>query len=116
MLADIIIALAVVTILAGALAVSLSRRQTVSDHMADSREAIRIAEQTLTALQSGQSAPISDEHTKIEVKPAAGAGDVAALHWVTVEVTRNGRKASLTGLSKAVAETATRPAEAGGGK
>ena len=73
MLADIIVALAVVTILAGALAVSLSRRQTVSDHMADSREATRIAEQALTALQSGETVRASDEHTKIDVKPAAGA-------------------------------------------
>jgi hypothetical protein len=121
MLADILVGFAVVLILAAALAVSLKRRQAVVDHLADSRAATRVAEQTLTALQSGQAAPMGDAETKIEIRPAgAAAADVAGLRWVTVEITRNGRKASLTGLAKANAvpatQPATRPAEAGGAR
>ena len=116
MLADIIVGLGVVAILATALAISLSRRQAVSDHLADSREATRVAEQTLTALQSGEKVPASDEHTKIDVKPMSGALEIGTAHWVTVQVTHNGRKVSLSGLAKSAAEASTRPAEAGGVK
>jgi type II secretory pathway pseudopilin PulG len=126
MLVDVIMAIGVVLILAGALAVSLTRRQAVSNHLADSRAATRVAEQVLTALQSGEPLPAGDAETKIAVKPVAGAADVAGLRWVSVAVTRGGRAASLVGLARAGAgavsatspgiSPTTQPAQAGGAK
>jgi type II secretory pathway pseudopilin PulG len=122
MLVDVIMALGVVMILAGALAVSLTRRQAVSNHLADSRAATRLAEQVLTALQSGQPIPAGDAETIIVIKPsadsagAAGAADAAGFRWVTVQVTRRGRSASLVGLARSGAIPATAPAESGGAK
>ena len=50
-------ALAIVLILLTVLTVAVSRQRRGSERLADSRAAIRLAEETITALQTGAAAP-----------------------------------------------------------
>jgi len=99
LLADAVVGLALLGIIAGMLAVALNRQQLALRRLADSRAACRLAENTLANLRSGRAAPhpAADTDTvrwrRIDLpRPPAG------MVWVQVDATVNGRQNSLIGL------------------
>ena len=110
---DAVTALAIVLILLSVLAVAISRQQRGSQRLADTRAAVRLAEDTITAMQHGATRPTPPEGTKVTVRPAATQPGMPAPNgcaWVDVEVTyATGRTTRLSGLVRradAVATTA----------
>ena len=97
--ADTIIGIAVVAVLLATLSASMLRQQRAMDRLAESRQRVRLAEQTLTALQTSTSLPKPPENVTVTVtpldSPAAGAGCT----WVRVSVTRGARTQVLVGLA-----------------
>jgi type II secretory pathway pseudopilin PulG len=104
-LVDAIMALAIVLILLGVLTVAVSRQRRGSERLADSRAAIRLAEETITAMQTGGTPPTAPQGTKIELHATptpAGLEVPSGSTWVDVRVTYgNGRSSSLSGLVRA---------------
>ena len=104
-LIDAIMALAIVLILLGVLTVAVARQRRGSERLADSRAAIRLAEETITALQTGAAAPTPPEGIKVQVRATPAPDKLEAPSgstWVDVEVMyQNGRSSSLSGLVRA---------------
>ncbi len=105
-LADAVMALAIVLILLTVLTVAVSRQRRGSERLADSRAAIRLAEATITALQTGAAPPAAPEGMAVQVRPTSaqpGAAVPSGCAWVDVQVTYgNGRRtSSLAGLVRA---------------
>ena len=97
-------ALAIVLIMLGVLTTAVARQRRGADRLAETRAAVRLAEDTLTAMQTGTARPNALEGTTISVKPtevqpalAAPAGNM----WVDVTVSRNGRSTTLSGVVRA---------------
>ena len=112
---DAVTALAIVLILLSVLAVAISRQQRGSQRLADTRAAVRLAEDTITAMQHGATRPTPPEGTKIIVRPGTAQPGILAPNgctWVEVEVTyATGRTTRLSGLvRKRDAVTAAAPA------
>src|SRR3954469_18237768 len=87
--ADAIVALGIVLTLLGVLTVAVSRQRRGSERLADSRAAIRLAEETITALQTGAAPPAAPEGTKIDVRATptpAGLEVPSGSTWVDVHV------------------------------
>jgi hypothetical protein len=102
---DAVMALAIVLILLMVLTVAVSRQRRGGERLADSRAAIRLAEATITALQTGATPPAAPEGMAVTVRPAAvqpGTNVPAGTAWVDVIVTYgNARQSSLAGLVRA---------------
>ena len=101
---DAIMAVAIVVILSTVLAVAVSRQRRGSERLADSREAIRLAEATLTAMQSGAPVPAAPAGMTVQVRPVDAQPELAAPSgsaWVEVVVTHDGRSRGLTGIVRA---------------
>ena len=101
---DAIMALAIVLIMLGVLTTAVTRQRRGADRLAESRAAVRLAEDTLTAMQSGAARPDAPEGTTVTVRPtevqpalAAPAGNA----WVDVTVSHNGRSTMLSGIVRA---------------
>ena len=101
--AEAIVAIALVAFLLVLLAGAVGRQRQASDRLANSRDAVNLAEQTLTAMQSGQDAPKASGDLKVVVTPAEGKAS-EGMKWVKVEVRINGRSASVIGLVRANAQ------------
>ena len=102
--ADAIMALAIVLILATVLTVSVSRQRRGSERLADSRAAVRLAEETLAALQAGGTVPATPEGMDVQITPLRTPSELPApsgCTWVEVVVTWNGRSSSLAGVVRA---------------
>ena len=97
---DTIMAIAIVAILLVVLTAAVTRQRKASDRLADSRDAMRIAEQTVTALQTGQSVPTPPGVT-LRVQKLDTASDVSRCVWVTVTVTKGTSSRELIGLVRA---------------
>jgi type II secretory pathway pseudopilin PulG len=106
---DAVMALAIVLILLMVLTVSVSRQRRGSERLADSRAAIRLAEATITALQTGAAPPPAPEGMTLTVRPASTQPGVKVPEgtvWVDVNVMYgNARASSLSGLVRADAAT-----------
>ena len=102
---DAVMALAIVLILLMVLTVSVDRQRRGSGRLADSRAAIRLAEETLTALQTGATPPAAPQGMNVTVRPTPpqpGVQAPAGSAWVDVRVTYgNGRSSTLSGLVRA---------------
>jgi hypothetical protein len=104
---DAVMALAIVLILLMVLTVSVSRQRRGGERLADSRAAIRLAEATITALQTGAAPPAAPEGMAVTVRPAPlqpGTQVSEGMVWVDVNVTYGtARSSSLSGLVRAEA-------------
>jgi len=102
---DAIMALAIVMILLGVLTVSVNRQRRGSERLADSRAAIRLAEATITALQTGTKPPAAPDGMAVSVRAAQTQPEMSVpdgTAWVDVSVTYgSGRSSSLAGLVRA---------------
>ncbi len=94
-------ALAIVLFLLSLLSIAVARQRRGSERLADSRAAIRLAEETITAMQTGGSPPPA-RGMKVQVRSiptpphfTAPSGSM----WVDVQVTYgNGRSSNLSGM------------------
>jgi hypothetical protein len=92
--AEAIIGLALLAMIMILLAVALGREQKVMNRLADSRAALRLAEETLTALQSKTAAP----QAGVRVMKLDAPCDAPGCSWAKVQATVNGRSATLIGV------------------
>lgn len=109
---DALIGMAILVILSVAVATVAVKHSRGAERLANSRQAMRLAEQTIVALQTGAPPPTPAEGSAIEIRPQASdsATAIPGFAWVTVHVTHAGRSVELTGLVRAAA------ARNGGGK
>src|SRR5688572_21320723 len=99
-LADVIIGLAIVTVLTVSLMAALGRHRQAARKFADLREATRSAEAVLTDLQAGRAPTASaSEFTVAPIPPPAGDPAAATVPpgrtWVEVAVRVGGQRATL---------------------
>jgi type II secretory pathway pseudopilin PulG len=102
--ADAITALAIVLILLGVLTTAVTRQQRGANRLAETRAAVRLAEDTLTAMQSGAKPPATPDGMKVTVRPAEAKSELAAppaFVWVDITITHRGRDTTLSGLARA---------------
>jgi len=109
-LIDAIVAMGIILLLTLVLTVAVTRQQRTTAKLADTRDAVRLAEQTLTAIQAGEPAPAPPEGSVIDILPAGPVKEAAGLAWVSVHVTHRGRSATLVGVARAAAAPSTQPA------
>ena len=99
MLVETIGGLIIIIALTATLATALIRQHNAARKLSDTRAAMRLAEETMTALQLGQPPPTQEEGVVIEIAPLGAAEGSPNHAWARVHVTmRNGRGASLIGL------------------
>lgn len=98
---DALLSMGVIVIIAAALAASMAQQRKAEARLAASRDAIRIAEHALLALQAGQTAPSPPAGTTLEVSKSDSTQAPSGWYWVTVRVTRDGKASTLTGLAPA---------------
>jgi type II secretory pathway pseudopilin PulG len=101
---DAITALAIVLIMLAVLATAVSRQRRGAERLAETRAAVRMAEDTLTALQSSVPPPAAPQGVTVtvhptEVQPALPAP--AGSEWVEVTIAMNGRSTTLSGIVRA---------------
>ena len=98
-LADAITGLGIILVLSAVTLIALSHYRKGTDRLTDTRQANRLAEQTLLALQLGQAAPTPGEEEKIDIAPLPGSTDrLPNCAWVRVRAVHNGRSAELVGI------------------
>ena len=105
LMAEVIVGIGLMALVMTLLAVGAARHFRASQRLSDSRAAALLAEQTLTALQSGGVMP-ADNKAKVVVKRLDVSSNARGLIWATVDAQVNGRTASLTGLIRADAKDA----------
>ena len=93
---EMIAAMFILTILAGVLIVTARRERDAQAALAASRASARAAEAVLTDMQSGKPAPTDAQG--VRVLPLDLAADTPLMQWVEVDVTIDGRSATLVGL------------------
>ena len=109
-LIDALVAMAIILLLTLVLTVAVTRQQRTTAKLADTRDAVRLAEETLTALQAGDPAPAPPEGSVVEIRPVGAVKDAAGLAWVSVHVTHRGRSTTLVGAAPAAAAPASQGA------
>lgn len=97
---ETLVGLAIVLLLIVVLANAVQRQQRASDRLSDSREMMRLAEQTITALQTSHPPPAASAGTNVAVTPLDEPSGAEKLRWVRVTVSRGGRSVTLVGMAR----------------
>ena len=97
---ETLVGLAIVLLLIVVLANAVQRQQRASDRLSDSREMMRLAEQTITALQTFELPPTAAVGTNVTVTPLDVPAESEKLRWVRVTVSRGGRSVTLVGMAR----------------
>jgi len=113
LIADVMMGLAVLGVVAVVLIGAASRTGRAADRLSNARTAGRVAEQVLVEMQAGLPPSPPGAETKIAVEPTAGGAHVPGQRWVQVVVSFRGESRLLVGL---VPESAPATAPAGGAK
>jgi type II secretory pathway pseudopilin PulG len=103
MLPELIFALALIVAATAIWTTSAAHVRRADRVLADSRDAMRLAEQTLIALRAGEDIPKPPAPNKVTIDRCQGGVEVAGHVWVYVEATVANQRRGLTGL---VPETA----------
>jgi type II secretory pathway pseudopilin PulG len=115
-LIDAIFALGIILLLAGLLTVAMTRQQRATTHFGDARDALRLAERTLTAIQIDQPPPAPPAGSTIEIRPLESATKSPGLRWVSVHVLQHRRSVVLVGIAPsappAIPTSTSQPASA----
>ena len=98
MLIDVIVGLIVVAILTVTLGVAVTKQRRATDRLGDSRESMRLAEQTLTSLQTAAPPPTAPQDVTVSVKRDDSIRAPSGCVWALVTVTQNGRSVELAGI------------------
>ena len=101
--AETIVALGLIVLLGVLLATAVGKHHRGSTRLAESRAAVNLAEDVLTALQGGQPLPQTSPGTSFKLEKLDTASPVKGMIWATVHTQVNGRAAALTGLVPASA-------------
>jgi type II secretory pathway pseudopilin PulG len=109
----VVTALLIVAALATLLAVATRRHERAARTLADAREATRLAEATLTALQTGAPRPAPPSGAAVRITTDPTPVSIPGCRWTTVSVTLNGRTSQLTGITR-TGTPATARSSAGG--
>jgi hypothetical protein len=91
-LADAVVGLTLIGLIAGMLAVAFHTQQVVMLRLADDRNATNLARATLAAMEQGQRPPTDP---RVEISPISA---VAGRNWVRIQATANGRTEQLIAL------------------
>ena len=97
---DTALAIGIVAILMTVMATAVTKQQRAAARLADARDAIRAAEQSITALQTGQPLPQPAGMT-IRVRKLDTPCDVPRCAWASVTVTSGTASRQLVGLVRA---------------
>jgi type II secretory pathway pseudopilin PulG len=99
---DMITGLIILLVLIATFSAALLRQQRGQQKLADTRAAMRLAEETASLLQLGQAPPAPPEGESIEVVPLSSPDQTppAGHAWVRIRVTNNGRTATLVALAR----------------
>lgn len=99
-MADAVMALVIVGLLAAAMSVALGRQARATQRLADERAATWAAERVLSGLQSGgaRDEQVDVDGAGIRIESAEGGKAPAGHAWVRVRADVNGRQATLVGL------------------
>jgi type II secretory pathway pseudopilin PulG len=89
---ETIVAMIVLSILAGVLTTAIFHHQTATQHLSDIRSASRLAESSLISAQNGRPTTQPSEIQQLNSDAPAG------FKWVMVQTSVNGHKSSLVGL------------------
>lgn len=92
-LEDAAVGLALVALLAGLLALALNRQNHAARKLADTRAALRLAEQTLLDLQTGQARP---PDPRVQIRPLEPP-PLPGQTWVEVAAESQGQRITLLG-------------------
>ena len=99
---EAVIGLMIVAMLAGLFAVALTQHRKAAQRLTDTRYATRLAEQTLTAMQTGQPLPQPPDGVKLECARLPEPGDLpAGCAWAGVRVISGDRSVQLVGIVRA---------------
>ena len=97
-LADVIMGLVIVGILAASLTVLMGRYRDASRRMSDMRAAVAVAEHAVAALQAGQPPPAPEADQELLLRPLDVEGTPPRLRWVRITVIHHDQQAELTAL------------------
>jgi type II secretory pathway pseudopilin PulG len=100
-IAETITAIGLIALIGVLLAVAVGRHHRGSDRLAESRAAVNLAEDALTALQAGQAIGQSAPGISVKVEKLDTPASVPGMVWATVQTQVNGRGATITGLVRA---------------
>jgi type II secretory pathway pseudopilin PulG len=95
---DAIIGMILVTAMATALVVVVSRQSRASRRLAEQRAAVRDAEAVLAQLHSGELATKPDRGSKVSIRRLPPTGDITGFEWVEIEIQRGDAQTRMTGL------------------
>jgi type II secretory pathway pseudopilin PulG len=99
LMADAVVGLAIVALLATLLAVAVNRQQMARQRLTDTRYAQRLAEYVLLSLQHNQPIPLETAETKIEIHPTPGGSAPPGYAWTIVQTHVHSQAAQLIGLT-----------------
>jgi hypothetical protein len=100
-LGDAVGGLVILMVLTVGLGAAVGKWREGTAVLAESEEAMRVAERVLTKLQRGQGLGEVGEDDRVEIAMRLleeGAGDLAGWRWVRVSVTVEGRRAQVIGV------------------
>ncbi len=99
LLADAVIGLSIVAMLAGILAVAVNRQHMAAQRLADFRSAQRLAEHVLLNLQHHQPVPAASADATIEIHSAATGIAPTGFTWTIVQTHVHNESTKLIGLA-----------------
>jgi hypothetical protein len=109
-LADVITGIGILAILVVVLAAATKEYRRGTEKLADSRQAVRLAEHAMLTLQSAKELPITPEGDSIEIAPLPETrGLPQGCVWVRVTARHNGHAAELIGVVRSDAIKGARP-------
>ena len=103
-LADSVLATVILATMTMVLLSAVAHQRITSERLADSRNAVRFAEQALLDLRQGDAVPAAPQDMHIAVEPVKDAQAINGFTWTRVTVRCNRASTTLLGLAKAGAE------------
>jgi type II secretory pathway pseudopilin PulG len=101
MLADALVGIGILTVLAGVVVTEISWRTEADKRLENLREATNLAELALDQMQQGPPPAASKASDVIRIEKIAGGATVPQHVWVRVVASHAGQSASLIGLVRA---------------
>ena len=110
--ADVVIAIGVVTVLTLALTTLVNRQNAAQRKLASSRAAVRLTEHALLNLQTGQPPPVPEKGDSLDVKFGQALDPQSTMRWVQVTAKVRGQTQTLVGPAPATQPlSTTKPVE-----
>src|SRR3954471_20421471 len=109
-LTDLVVGIGILVILTLVLTTAAAQYRRGSQKLADSRQAVRLAEQVMLSLQSDQKPPAAADGDNIDIVPLPETrGLPQGCVWIRVQTRHSGHTAELIGVVKSDAIKGARP-------